>query len=255
MGSGGVGGRGDVDAGGEAGEGGHAGVDSGGGGMEAHGGSGGAGGASGAGGQGGFGGPAGGGSGGAGVPSDCSDSDAISTDLLVDPYALQAGQLLEKGTTVGANGSFEDSCTDSGDLLEHVCETQLRCSGGSQPFDGACAPSPQLTGQVLEMTAPCFGLCVDGACHVPCPMSGDVLTVAQIEGAMVHLESSAGIRYACTRGACLAFPPDVGDTLAVDGSPVPNETQLDCRMEFAAAESPLVLSDGCGYTACTVQQP
>lgn len=244
-GSSGVGG-----ASGGAGEGGHAGVDSGSGGMMA-GGSGGAGGLAGVGGTGGFGGTGGGGGmAGAGVSDPCSDSDAVSTELPIDPSAVELSQLLMKGITVGSNGTFEDSCTDGGDLLEHVCETQLRCNGQSGQADGACAPSPHLTGVVLEVNSYCFGQCMDGVCYVPCPEADEVLTVTQVAGASVELRASAGIRFTCTRDFCLAPAPSNGDELTVASSPVPNDTQVDCRQSFGSALEPLTLSDGCNYFEC-----
>lgn len=259
-GNGGMGGSGGGGLGGAAGI-----VEGGTGGMLA-GGAGGAGAFGGSGGLGGTGGSAGdvaagvgGMSGAAGTghhPGTCTDSDALADQNVFDTSGFDDGQALVKGTTVGTNGAFEDSCNASGDLLEHVCEVQLTCGFDSSSAEGACAPSPQRTGRAAPQLISCFGLCRDGVCNVPCLEVDDELAVVNVAGDRVELHASAaGVRYACARAVCLAFPPEPGDMLSVVTAPAPGEAQLDCRAPFATAVAPLELSDGCDYTDCTAIGP
>jgi hypothetical protein len=231
------------------------------------GGGGGLGGAAGMNASGGVGGTAGmssGGSGGVGEPSEsCMDSDSpLATDTF-GPAPLDERQALEKGTTVGTNGTFEDECDDSGDLIEQVCETQLTCnSPGGGGFggnaDAACAPREQPTGIVGQRTINCFGTCADGACEIPCPKMGDVVTVTAVEtNSQYELDPGIeGLRFVCVRQPCVAAEPSVDDTLTVASFSRPfDPTTPDCRAVFGDANNPLILSDGCRYESCSTREP
>lgn len=272
---GGTGGSGGTNA--TAGNGGMGGIDEpaggeggvGAGGMSGVGGAAGAGGISGAGGLGGVGGSAGeGGFGGAGgyagtggLPGTCTDTDTtFDPNAFTDPSTPPGAS--EKGTATGTNGAFEDACDEDGNLLEYSCETQLGCGGGGNAngdSSGACAPRPYLTGNVWPMTIDCFGLCVDGACDVPCPEAGTTFTITSVDlfSTSYLLEaSSVGVRYQCTRdGACTAPLPTDGEQLTVVSLPPRDSFQPDCRILSSNVSAPLVLSDGCNYLDCFAQGP
>jgi len=243
--AGGVGGGGFGGIGGAAGAGGTSGTGGG------FGGAGGTGGAGGLGGQGGTG----------GLPATCTDTDTtFDPNAFGDPYT--SAEAIEKGTTTGTNGAFEDACDDGGNLVEYSCETQLGCgSGGNANGDssGACAPQPYLTGNVWPTTIDCLGLCMDGACEVPCPADGTALTITSVDlfSTSYLLEaSSLGVRYQCTRdSACTAPLPTDGDQLTVVSSPPRDNLQPDCRILSTNVSAPLVLSDGCNYLDCFAEGP
>lgn len=221
------------------------------------------------GGTGGVGGVSGGGHGGTGgaggdggVPAECTDSDATGEDAeWLGPATFEEAQRLEQGTTTGSNGTFEDACNDQGDLVEHVCQTQLMCGARSagaagSAGSGACAPSPQPTGYVDAITVPCFGLCDGGVCNVPCPTMNGELTVASVDGQSYELDSAAtGLRYQCVRDTCDEPPASIGEALSVVSIGPTDETRPDCRLVFSDASQPLVLSDGCNYINCSAHSP
>ena len=65
----------------------------------------------------------------------------------------------ERNQFQGSNGSFEDHCDETGQLLQYVCATRVPCSGPS------CVPDatvPYNTGEVGSYTVDCG--CVAGAC-------------------------------------------------------------------------------------------
>jgi hypothetical protein len=186
------------------------------------------------------------------VPDICTD-----TDTTFDPFSFggpyDAAAAIEKGTASGTNGAFEDSCDADGNLVEYSCETQLGC-GSRGDASGACAPQPHLTGNVWPTTVLCLGLCMDGACEVPCPEAGVELTIttADLFGSNYLLEaSSLGVRYQCTRDESCAAPlPVDGSQLTVVSLSPRDDVQPDCRIAFTNMSAPLVLSDGCNYFDC-----
>jgi len=191
---------------------------------------------------------------------ECSDSDAPPLGTFGDASPTGA-QLLQKGTTVGNDGSYEDACDDEGNLIEHVCETTLACNGArgiGGSSGAACAPTQQPTGFVTQHLIDCLGLCVDGTCEVPCPEPHDQLTVVAIDSSTGEHELDPGIeglRYVCVRDACLAPPVAVGDVLDVTSVAAPDDVRVDCREPFGDTVSPLVLSDGCNYVGCSARRP
>jgi hypothetical protein len=264
-GSGGTGGSGGTNA--TAGNGGIGGGGAGGtvgggeGGAAGDAGAGGTGGVSGVGGgAGGFGGT-GGQAGAGGLPATCTDTDTVfDPNAFGDPYT--SAEAIEKGTATGTNGAFEDACDDDGNLVEHSCETQLACgSGGNANGDssGACAPRPHLTGYVWPTTIDCLGLCMDGACDVPCPDAGTTLAITSVALFSPNYlldASSWGVRYQCTRDdTCTAPLPADGEQLTVVSLPPRDEVQPDCRTAFTNTSAPLVLSDGCNYFDCFAEGP
>ena len=166
-------------------------------------------------------------------PMTCSDSD--STML-----TFHGPEVLAKGTASGTNGTFEDACDDNGDLIEHVCENQ------------------PATGLVAQRSVDCLGMCTGGACEIPCPRTGDDLTVTTADALRHEYELDAGIeglRYACLREPCAAPAASVGDVLTVMSIAAPDDVRLDCRELFSDTENPLVLSDGCSYIDCSARRP
>jgi hypothetical protein len=110
-----------------------------------------------------------------GGAASCTDSDTSS-----DAY----GAYKTRGKTDGTNGSFEDTCSDDDNLVEHACE--LACVGGPYPSGGAggisariaCLPQP--TGRVVASTIPCGGRCVLGTCFQWCPSTNAELSVESV---------------------------------------------------------------------------
>lgn len=90
-----------------------------------------------------------------GIAGTCSDPDGP------DPTV--------RATTVGANGTFTDSCDTNGNLIEYTCEMICNCCPNPDP---SCFVQ---TGNVVPQTFDCVGTCVEGACVSRCPHDGDAL--------------------------------------------------------------------------------
>jgi len=96
----------------------------------------------------------------------------------------------------GTNGTFVDSCDDSGNLVDYECETKQVCDG---PWPNPTCTS-EYTGNVIPQTYDCNGHCHDGACVARCPAPGDVLTYAAVDtftGSVTFLNRRERLTYPC----------------------------------------------------------
>jgi hypothetical protein len=127
--------------------------------------------------------------GGAGGMAACSDPDASSGD-----------GTRTRGTTIGANGSFTDSCDASGNLLEHACElgpcisTRIAVPFGGSAGSGGILTCP--TGQVISRTVDCGGHCEEGACFGWCAEQGGKFQVTGVEGMSLAMTKDS-YEYSC----------------------------------------------------------
>jgi hypothetical protein len=102
---------------------------------------------------------------------------------------------------LGANGEFQDACTDDGNLVEHSCEiVQVDPACEEQPNTFSTCPL-QLSGNVLSQELDCDGGCVAGACEMGCPLEYQRIRVDSDDGAgVVQIRNlTDGRDYRCER--------------------------------------------------------
>jgi hypothetical protein len=104
-----------------------------------------------------------------------------------------------KSTTTGVNGSFTDSCDESGNLVEHFCEIGPCVSarvafpagfGGTGGFEN-CP-----TGKVVSRTIDCGGHCEDATCFDWCAEQGGSFEITGVSETTVLMTKGA-YEYTC----------------------------------------------------------
>jgi hypothetical protein len=119
----------------------------------------------------------------------------------------------------GDNGDFVDACDAAGNLVERLCEVNLRCTPGPKP---SCEGLQ--TGKVLDKPFDCGGRCQGGTCPARCPVIDEGMDLRATDGAGgVTLQSRKDRRaYACT----LAKDDDATDGFDCRTGPVVGQTAL-----------------------------
>jgi hypothetical protein len=141
----------------------------------------------------------------------------------------------------GTNGTFQDHCDASGNLVEYTCATNFGCDA---PEGADCAPQEYLTGAVSAGDVDCFGLCTEGRCDLPCVVDGVQLTVLHVDDAtgdlILEANNGAPSWLECARpSSCASLT--VGEVHAVQGASLDSG---NCSAQLPA----LSLDDGCRYT-------
>jgi hypothetical protein len=176
------------------------------------------------------------------IQRECVDSDSPNNPST-------AGVVLDalgvKGRATGAGEMIEDRCDAMGNLLEAECAKQLGCS---KP--GPCAPTWMNTGFVTSSQHDCLGMCADGVCSLPCPKSGEALTLRAGDSPDRVLLIGTAVRLLCTRlGACSTAGALGSRQMLTSVSPQPA-----CSDPMAWQFSTLMLSDGCAYASCLIER-
>jgi len=119
-----------------------------------------------------------------------------------DPDATLGNSYKVVSTTVGNNGSFTDTCDNSGNLIEYYCETSCLTPyysgiGGATGVQNAIACMPQSTGKVLPGTVGCAGRCSAGHCFEWCPNFDDTATLVNVGATGATIRTAPGYDLAC----------------------------------------------------------
>jgi hypothetical protein len=148
----------------------------------------------------------------------CSDPDATGP---------RGDGSTEQSSTTGVNGTFADSCDESGNLVEHFCElgpcvaARIAPTGGRGGFpqggSGGIESCP--TGNVISRTIDCGGKCESGACFGWCAEQGGEFEITAVSGMNV-LMTKDDREYTCDvvfegAGFDCRSPSLVGRTLVV----------------------------------------
>jgi hypothetical protein len=122
-----------------------------------------------------------------------------------------------RGTTVGLDGTYTDTCDENFNLIEHSCEFE-QCfpleardaampnpSGGASGIGIPCAP--MLTGNVIATPVDCRGRCSEGACREFCADFDDVFNVMMaVPGqAVILIHAETGQAVSCKAVVELGF--------------------------------------------------
>jgi hypothetical protein len=184
------------------------------------------------------------------VGEPCVDGDGSTEPLMTAPVEPEIGVA---SSATGVNGTFDDYCDADGNLVEQRCEVMAYC--GSNGVTDACIPYfDYFTGQVVEQPVDCLGTCVDGACTLPCPSLGDLVTVTDLDTAnqlfIIDPGNGAPADYQCERvTSCVGMQYNTPYAITEVASACDTG---DCACGVSVPE--FTIENGCAFR-CTYRDP